>query len=160
MDILYYCIILYYMDIYSLCSASFKFRKQIYSVRLVSCQLLLIRLEKCLSLSLSLSASACSALSLRSCLFLLLWQVVAKSDKKTRPMKESPARRPDADKADKSKDGEAAGEASQAVCLCVSVSLCVCLCLSLCVCLSLCLCVCLSLCLSVCQHSSLLALLT
>ncbi|XP_076119365.1 LOW QUALITY PROTEIN: M-phase phosphoprotein 8 [Alosa pseudoharengus] len=34
----------------------------------------------------------------------------AKSDKKTRPMKESPARRPDADKADKSKDASRSGQ--------------------------------------------------
>ncbi|XP_012697794.2 M-phase phosphoprotein 8 isoform X2 [Clupea harengus] len=37
-------------------------------------------------------------------------KVVAKSDKKTRPMKESPARRPDADKADKSKDASRSGQ--------------------------------------------------
>ncbi|XP_062390483.1 M-phase phosphoprotein 8 isoform X2 [Sardina pilchardus] len=34
----------------------------------------------------------------------------AKSDKKTRPMKESPARRPDADKADKSRDASRSGQ--------------------------------------------------
>lgn len=72
---------------------------------------------------------------------------MAKSDKKTRPMKESPARRPDADKADKSRDGEPAESILPGALQCVWVSVFVLVSVSLLVCVSCDLCQ--SLCISI-----------